>query len=277
MRLKGIDLSRYNTARSWTPYLSSGLSFAFIKATEGTNILSPVFLDQWVNIGQGPALRGAYHFFKPMVDARKQAEHFIRLVKPVTRPGDLPPVLDVEDPRSGRISANAYADRIEVWLKLVEQAFGQKPIIYTGSFFWRDNLGNTNRFSAHPTWLARYGRNMPTQLPGRQGLDFWQFTDKGAEAGFSPVDTNWYFGTLEELWAMGGQKNLVKSNVFWDKVVGMQKMLTLRGYNTQGIDGRFGQNTDTAVRAFQRDQNLVVDGEVGPKTWRKLFRLQEFN
>lgn len=35
-------------------------------------------------------------------------------------------------------------------------------------------------------------------------------------------------------------------------------------------DGIFGELTDEAVREFQKEHNLVVDGIVGPKTWEAL-------
>ena len=36
------------------------------------------------------------------------------------------------------------------------------------------------------------------------------------------------------------------------------------------VDGKFGGKTEAAMRAFQRHQQLVPDGIVGPKTWKKL-------
>ena len=49
-------------------------------------------------------------------------------------------------------------------------------------------------------------------------------------------------------------------------------MLEQAGYSvgTYGIDGDFGKDTLAAVKAFQQDRGLKVDGIVGPKTWAAL-------
>jgi peptidoglycan hydrolase-like protein with peptidoglycan-binding domain len=46
-----------------------------------------------------------------------------------------------------------------------------------------------------------------------------------------------------------------------------------QGYDlgVNGVDGRYGNDTYDAVRAFQEDQGLPVTGEVGPDTWAALF------
>ncbi|KYG30413.1 N-acetylmuramoyl-L-alanine amidase [Alkalihalobacillus trypoxylicola] len=52
----------------------------------------------------------------------------------------------------------------------------------------------------------------------------------------------------------------------------LQNLLIINGYSLPrfGTDNDFGAETLAAVRAFQRDKGLTVDGIVGPKTWAEL-------
>lgn len=56
----------------------------------------------------------------------------------------------------------------------------------------------------------------------------------------------------------------------------LQKQLVEHGYPV-AINGNFDQGTDAAVRQFQRDHNLKVDGIVGNKTWFNLYRSDHLN
>lgn len=57
-----------------------------------------------------------------------------------------------------------------------------------------------------------------------------------------------------------------------DYVKELQEILITLGYNLgiSGVDGKFGSKTQLAVRAFQKDKNLKVDGIVGKATWTAL-------
>lgn len=50
----------------------------------------------------------------------------------------------------------------------------------------------------------------------------------------------------------------------------MQDALTSIGYNTQGADGKFGSDTLAAVKAFQIDKRLTVDGYFGKNSLNAL-------
>ena len=52
----------------------------------------------------------------------------------------------------------------------------------------------------------------------------------------------------------------------------LQRKLTWHGFSPGPIDGHLGQRTLSAVRNFQAFNGLVVDGVVGPQTWRALDR-----
>lgn len=54
----------------------------------------------------------------------------------------------------------------------------------------------------------------------------------------------------------------------------IQQMLINIGYpvGNYGADGVFGNGTETAVKALQKDCNLNPDGIVGKETWKALFR-----
>ena len=49
----------------------------------------------------------------------------------------------------------------------------------------------------------------------------------------------------------------------------LQQLLRARKHPV-AVDGIFGPNTESAVKAFQKAQGLAADGIVGPQTWPKL-------
>ena len=60
---------------------------------------------------------------------------------------------------------------------------------------------------------------------------------------------------------------LLKKGDTGEAVRQLQQALKDLGYDPGAIDGRFGAKTEEAVKAFQRDRHLSVDGIVGEITW----------
>ena len=78
--------------------------------------------------------------------------------------------------------------------------------------------------------------------------------------------------TLDKLYADGSTKPILQLGSSGTYVIELQTKLINLGYSCgdTGADGIFGDDTYRAVRMFQQNNNLSVDGKVGPKTWEKL-------
>lgn len=67
---------------------------------------------------------------------------------------------------------------------------------------------------------------------------------------------------------------VLKKGAKGEQVKTLQRLLDALGYDLgkYGADGDFGNDTDKAVRAFQKAKKLEVDGIVGQDTWNKLLK-----
>ena len=67
----------------------------------------------------------------------------------------------------------------------------------------------------------------------------------------------------------------IRNGVRGNFVYLLQFILNQNGFNLS-VDGVFGKNTETAVRAFQTTNSIVSDGIVGQTTWRYLLTLPNY-
>lgn len=203
----GIDVSHHKGVVTWAEVKSAGILFAFAKATEGISFVDSEFYRNWFNMRQHGVFRGAYHFYRPLLDPVSQANHFISIARAISHPFDMPPVLDVENSPAyvreefQKFSAAENARRVRTWLNAVEAAFGKTPIIYTNQDTWRTSLGDDPSFARYPLWIANYGVSAPNLPSGNwsgRGWHFWQRTDKavvpGVNRGTASVDLNVFRG-----------------------------------------------------------------------------------
>lgn len=195
----GIDVSYYQGVIDWSRVKAAGNQFAFIRLSDGARFRDPKFAINWDGARAAGVIRGAYQFFRPSQSVEAQAEIMVQAIGRY-RPGDLPPVLDVE--ATGNLSASAIASRIRTWHDLVKTGTGATPIIYTGKYFWRDEVGGARAFSDNALWIAQYTSKCPDLPMPWTRWTFWQNSDRGAVDGVrGRVDLDKFNGTLAELQA----------------------------------------------------------------------------
>ena len=195
----GFDISHYQNAKDiqWDS-LSIGnktipLKFVVLRATMGNKSQDRNFEEFWELAKKHQLIRGAYHFYRADEDPVKQANNFLENVK--LEEGDLVPVLDIEK-IPVRNSKEKLLENLKIWLKIVEEKYGEKPIIYTYYHYYRDHL--KGEFDDYPLWLANYN-DVPQPSPN-DDWKIWQFTEKGIVYGINTkVDLNVFNGNLWSL------------------------------------------------------------------------------
>ena len=111
------------------------------------------------------------------------------------------------------------------------------------------------------------------------------FPFSGAKIGFNPNDRfmavignrlvvttnegNAFASDVVISEAVQGRPTIQEGSVGEDVKV-LQRALRRAGFDPGPVDGEFGPVTTAAVRDFQAARGLVVDGIVGPQTWRAL-------
>jgi len=197
--IKGIDVSKYQGTVNWPAVRASGVSFAYIKSTEGGDRVDDRFAENWAAAAAAGVPRGAYHFYYFCRTGAEQAAWFIRNV-PVD-PNALPVVLDMEwnhlSPSCKRRPDTAEVHReMSVFLRKIEKHYGKRPIIYSSVDFHRDRL--VGAFLGHHLWLRSVAGHPSIKYHPSTSFSLWQHTATGRTPGVTGnVDQNVYMGTPE--------------------------------------------------------------------------------
>lgn len=200
--LEGIDVSSWQGTIDWRAVARAGKVFAIVRVGDGL-YEDPRFDENWAGARAAGLIRGAYQYFRPGRDANAQADIMIRRMGTLG-PGDLPPVLDVE--ATDGQPASVIIAKIRTWIARLRAATGRTPIIYTGKYFWNDNVGTTE-FASNPLWIAQYGPTCPDLPRAWDDWVMWQYSSTGRVAGISGnVDLDRFNGTMEDLRRLAGAR-----------------------------------------------------------------------
>ncbi|GHD69400.1 hydrolase [Streptomyces mirabilis] len=187
---EGVDVSGYQGNVAWSTLWSSGVKWAYTKATEGTYYTNPYFAQQYngsYNVGM---IRGAYHFATPdTTSGATQANYFVDHGGGWSGDGrTLPGTLDIEWNPYGAAcygkTQSAMVSWINSFLAQYKARTGRDAVIYTATSWWSDCTGNYGGFaSANPLWIARYASDPGTLPSGWPYYTIWQYTSSGPTVG----------------------------------------------------------------------------------------------
>ena len=93
---------------------------------------------------------------------------------------DLVPMIDIET--KGGLSTEEFCDSLLKFIKLVETAYRQKPLLYTFTNFYSQNL--IGKIDGYPLMVAQYTQREPVLADGRD-FTMWQYTGKGRINGIN--------------------------------------------------------------------------------------------
>ncbi|KIK63286.1 glycoside hydrolase family 25 protein [Collybiopsis luxurians FD-317 M1] len=191
---QGIDVSHFQGSIDWSSVAANGISFVFIKATEGTTFLDPDFSANYEGATNAGLIRGGYHFAHPDISSGAvQANFFLAHGGGWSADGiTLPGVLDIEYNPDGAecygLSASGMVSWIEDFSNTYEAATGRFPIIYTTTDWWTTCTGNSAAFAGNnPLYIARYASTIGTLPAGWPVATFWQYAESGPNPGDQDV------------------------------------------------------------------------------------------
>lgn len=189
----GIDVSHHQELIDWDTVAAQHIDFAFMKATEGEELVDRHFKQNWEKAKSKGFKRGAYHFFHPTLSSFHQAINFINTVP--LEYGDLPPVIDFEV--TNNATETLVVNRLRSWLDLIEKHYQVRPIIYTNQKLYKQYIAGN--FDEYIIWMARYSTSQPTLVQNKR-WHFWQYGNRGTVRGIEgDVDLNVFNGSILEL------------------------------------------------------------------------------
>lgn len=194
----GCDVSRYQGITQWEKLSAQGISFCFIKATEGSTYIDSFFETNWEQAYQTDLYIGAYHFFSFESPGDVQAKHFEEVVKKNEKM--LPPVVDVEfyggyNEKNVNIETIRY--ELNQFISSIKETYGTAPIIYTTPEAY-DCLIN-GYYDECLLWI----RSILTYPRINREWSFWQYTNREQLEGYSGsekyIDMNVFSGSEQDL------------------------------------------------------------------------------
>ncbi|MGL6294258.1 GH25 family lysozyme [Eubacterium aggregans] len=200
----GVDVSAYQGEIDWEIISEQGISFAYIKATEGTDFIDKRFNENWTAARKTNLKVGAYFFVNFNKGGKDQAKYFIKNVPKES--GSFPPVIDLElygDYLDNPPQKEKVNTMLKEMIETLKEKYGEIPIIYTNYNTYNQYLSNA--FTEVPIWICDISSSNP-ELSGGHKWVFWQYSQRQILQGYDGeerfIDMNVFNGDTKAFKAM---------------------------------------------------------------------------
>lgn len=183
--VRGIDVSAHNGVLDLDAAARDGISFVFIKATEGESFVDPNFRLNYMKAGHAGLKRGAYHFFRFDRDGMSQALNLLKVL--AGRPLELGIAIDVEEQGNPEgIPRDSVVQRLQAFTDFLILN-GQRVTFYSNRAGYDKYL--FEHFRDYPLWICSFDEENAKAADWA----FWQYDHHGKVAGIpGDVDLNVY-------------------------------------------------------------------------------------
>lgn len=170
-----IDVSKHQGNIDWSK-VKGQVGGVIIRCGYGSDIKSQDD-SQYINNVKGCITNGIpfgvylYSYAKTLEEAKSEADHILRLVKPYKNDLTFPVYLDLEEPGTQQ----SAVERARAFAKIIQNE-GFSVGIYANQHWWNNYLKGLNEYTK---WVAKYS----DIAPNVKNYDMWQYTSKGSVNG----------------------------------------------------------------------------------------------
>lgn len=302
---RGVDVSSWQgSSINWAQVKTQGISFAIIRAGFGAldNQKDNAFEVNYTGARAAGMKLGTYWYSYATTVERAKQEAATCLKTLAGKKFDLPVYFDQEYEPGILALNNAQRTAIcKAFCEEIKKA-GYVPGVYASKDFFESKL-NYKELECYDIWVAQYA----SACTYKGKYNMWQNTSSGSVTGIpGKVDMNYRYTTVAEaapapvysftdfvrevqaaigakVDGVAGSETLSRTvtvsrrrNATHAVVRPLQKWLYALGYTQVGTaDGVAGAKFDAAVKAYQKANGCVADGEITAKmsTWKKLLKL----
>lgn len=292
---KGVDVSTWQGEIDWAKAKADGVIFAMIRAGYGLGNIDQQFKRNALAAIKAGIHVGFYWFSYAYTAemARNEADYLVDAIESLGVKAMFPLAFDYEYDSDIKAKKAGYSPNVaalgDAFLAEIE-ARGYYAVNYTNLDYWNRAFYKLPQFDL---WWAQWGVSSPAKTCG-----IWQYGSDGVVNGISGrVDMDLAYKDYPAIMLRTGLNDVsdkdraaivvpvvahpygyaskttgyVRYGKRHDGVKAIQYALQQLGYDigSWGIDGEYGTDTRDAVKKFQADHGIEVDGIVGDDTRKK--------